>query len=301
MDQIALPRQSLRLLRIRDVSGDQAQPDQRRHRCRAAHATAVVATRTGHTGTARAMRVTARVARRIIRRRVIPVVVIRRVRIRREIRMRHLEAVIHDPHANARAEIAVPHARHIRVDARHARSLARVAQMPLITRVRGVVGKQRVIRDQPALLNPRQQRLRAHHTRQRAQGIQHQQRIARAAQRENVLPRRERRLLHRNGPDQRLRGLRIKHRRRLHQHLTRQNAPRRLTARFARFIQHDVLLPARRCFRVTRGLTHFAEVAAFFRRLGALLTAGGRFFREFIHRHFKTALPPAIADFKRRA
>ena len=121
MNDVVFPVQGRRFIRIADARSDEAQAHQRGVRCGTGDAETVVSTCTGHARAGRAVRVGAGVTRRVIRRRVIPVVIVHRVRIGGQIGMRHLEAVVHDAHADAGAGEAVPHGSHIHVDACRAR------------------------------------------------------------------------------------------------------------------------------------------------------------------------------------
>ena len=67
------------------------------------------------------------------------------IHVRREVRVPDLQAVIHNADPYPSAFEVVPNARHIHIRACGGTVLAGVLQMPLVARIRGVVGEIRVI------------------------------------------------------------------------------------------------------------------------------------------------------------
>ena len=77
---------------------------------------------------------------------VVEVEAVSQIHIRCEVWVTHLQAVIHDGDAHARAFVAVPNAAHIHIRACGATVLPGVTQMPLVAWIRGIVGEVGVIR-----------------------------------------------------------------------------------------------------------------------------------------------------------
>ena len=215
--------------------------------------------------------------------------------------MSYLQPVIHDADADARAGVAIPRRRDVCIHARRAGRLARIAQMPLVTRIARVVGEEGIVRDEPTLHLAGELRLHGDYSGQCFELLQHRERIARAVQRQQHMPRGVAKPFDGHGVDLRCCAVHIKTRRDLHEHLSRHDAPVVLVVRLACFIQNDVLNHTGGLFLGLRLPAHLTEILRRLRHLRGAFLSASRLLRQLIESQLKAPAAPPIADVKARA